>query len=88
MTNQDYIKNIARLKEIEAIVKNPESSLDKIDELIEETKKLVKECYSYTRSLKQKVDSLADIDKEANDAERVSLSDAQYFGDDDENLPF
>ena len=88
MTNQDYIKNIARLKEIEAIVKNPESSLDKIDELIEETKKLVKECYSYTRSLKQKVDSLADIDKEANPAEDMSRSDAQYFGDDDENLPF
>ena len=66
MTNQDYIKNIARLKEIEEIVKNPESSLDKIDGLIEETKELVKECYSYTRSLKQKVDSLADIDKEAN----------------------
>lgn len=88
MTNQDYIKNIARLKEIEEIVKNPESSLDKIDGLIEETKELVKECYSYTRSLKQKVDSLADIDKEANDAECVSLSDAQYFGDDDENLPF
>lgn len=88
MTNQDYIKNIARLKEIEDIVKNPESSLDKIDGLIEETKELVKECYSYTRSLKQKVDSLADIDKEANDAERVSLSDAQYFEDNDENLPF
>lgn len=88
MTNQDYIKNIARLKEIEAIVKNPESSLDKIDGLIEETKELVKECYSYTRSLKQKVDSLADIDKEANDAERVSLSDAQYFEGNDENLPF
>ncbi|MBO8474786.1 MAG: hypothetical protein IAB91_05805, partial [Bacteroidetes bacterium] len=45
MTNQDYIKNIARLKEIEEIVKNPESSLDKIDGLIEETKELVKECY-------------------------------------------
>lgn len=88
MTNQDYIKNIARLKEIEEIVKNPESSLDKIDGLIEETKELVKECYSYTRSLKQKVDSLADIDKEANDAEHVSLSDAQYFEDNDENLPF
>lgn len=88
MTNQDYIKNIARLKEIEAIVKNPESSLDKIDELIEETKKLVKECYSYTRSLKQKVDSLADIDKEANPAEDMSWSDVQAFGEDDEDYPF
>lgn len=88
MTNQDYIKNIARLKEIEEIVKNPESSLDKIDGLIEETKELVKECYSYTRSLKQKVDSLADIDKEANPAEDMSRSDVQAFGEDDEDYPF
>ena len=41
MTNQDYINNIARLKEIESAVKNPETSLDRIDELIGETKKLV-----------------------------------------------
>ena len=69
MTNQDYIRNIARLKEIEAIVKNPESSLDKIDELIDETRRLVTECYGYTRTLKQKVDSLADIDKEISAAD-------------------
>ena len=36
MTNQDYINNIARLKEIESAVKNPETSLDRIDELIKE----------------------------------------------------
>ena len=58
MTNQDYINNVARLKEIEEIVKNPESSLDKIDELIEETKKIVSDCYAYTRGLKEKVESL------------------------------
>ena len=69
MTNQDYIRNIARLKEIEAIVKNPESSLDKIDELIDETRRLVTECYGFTRTLKQKVDSLADIDKEIGAAD-------------------
>ncbi len=61
MTNKEYMENVARLKEIEAVVKNPEFSLDKIDELIEETKKLVKECYDYTRTLKEKVDSLNDI---------------------------
>lgn len=58
MTNQEYIQNIERLKEIEATVKNPESSLDKIDELIEETKKIVTACYAYTRGLKEKVESL------------------------------
>ncbi len=67
MTNQDYIRNIARLKEIEAIVKNPESSLDRIDELIDETRKLVAECYGYTRSLKQKVDSLSDMGVDEED---------------------
>jgi len=61
MTNKDYIKNIARLKEIEEIVKNPESSLDSIDELIEETKSIVSACYAYTRGLKEKVQSLNDI---------------------------
>ena len=50
-----------RLKEIEAIVKDPSSSLDKIDELIEETKLLASDCYAYTRGLKQKVETLADI---------------------------
>jgi len=58
MTNKEYTEKIARLKEIEAIVKSPESSLDKIDELIEETKKIVAECYAYTRGLEEKVESL------------------------------
>lgn len=71
MTNQDYIRNIARLKEIEALVKNPESSLDRIDELIDETRRLVKECYGYTRNLKAKVDSLADIDNENDSFDTV-----------------
>ena len=34
MTNKEYIQKINRLKEIEAMVKNPDSSLEKIDELI------------------------------------------------------
>lgn len=58
MTDQEYIQKVERLKEIEATVKNPESSLDKIDELIEETKQIVTECFAYTRELKSKVDSL------------------------------
>lgn len=61
MTNQEYIKKVNRLKEIEALVKDPESSLEKIDELIEETKKLASECYSYTRELREKMDSLGEI---------------------------
>lgn len=61
MTNKEYIDNINRLKEIEATVKNPDSSLDKIDELIEETKKLASACYAYTRELRDKVSTLEDI---------------------------
>lgn len=63
MTNEEYIQKINRLKEIEALVKNPESSLEKIDELIEETKSLAAACYGYTRELKKKVDSLGDIEQ-------------------------
>ena len=42
MNNEDYRKNIERLKEIENTVRDPESSLDRIDELIDETRRLVK----------------------------------------------
>lgn len=58
MDNKDYKEKIERLKEIEAIVKDPDSSLDKIDLLLAETKKLAAECYAYTRELKEKLDSL------------------------------
>jgi len=58
MTNEDYIKKLNRLKEIEEMVKKPEFSLDNIDSLIEETKAVVAECYSYTRGLKEKVEEL------------------------------
>lgn len=58
MTIEDYKKNIERLKEIEAIVKNPESSLDKIDALLAETKALAEQCRNYTRELRGKVDTL------------------------------
>ncbi|MGM9752659.1 MAG: hypothetical protein ACI3ZK_01200 [Candidatus Cryptobacteroides sp.] len=61
MNNQDYKKNLDRLKEIEEIVKNPDSSLDSIDALLEETKKIVEECFAYTRNLKEKVEGLADL---------------------------
>lgn len=58
MDNKEYRKKIARLKEIEEIVKNPDSSLDKIDDLLAETKKLAADCYAYTRSLREKVETL------------------------------
>ncbi len=61
MTNKDYQKNIERLKEIEAAVKNPETALDKIDDLLAETKKIATQCYQYTRGLQDKVDELNDI---------------------------
>jgi len=62
MTDKEYLKNIARLREIEESVKDPQFSLDNIDKLIEETKKIAGECYAYTRGLKEKVDSLSEIE--------------------------
>lgn len=76
MTNQDYIKMVARLKEIEELVKNPESSLDKIDELIEETKQIVTSCYGYTRGLKAKVESLNKVNM--NDLEEDDYVPQSY----------
>ena len=61
MNNEDYRKNIERLKEIEKTVRDPESSLDKIDELIDETRRLVEECYEYTRMLSGKISALDDL---------------------------
>ena len=61
MNNEDYRKNIERLKEIENTVRDPESSLDRIDELIDETRRLVKECYGYTRSLSGKITALDEL---------------------------
>ena len=61
MNNEDYRKNIERLKEIENTVRDPESSLDRIDELIDETRRLVKECYGYTRSLSVKITALDEL---------------------------
>ena len=61
MNNEDYRKNIERLKEIENTVRDPESSLDRIDELIDETRRLVNECYGYTRSLSEKITALDEL---------------------------
>lgn len=58
MTNEDYIKKLSRLREIEDAVKKPEFSLDNIDALIDETKAIVEECLAYTRGLREKVDEL------------------------------
>lgn len=58
MTNKEYLDKLARLKEIDSLVRKPELGLDKIEELITETKKLVEECYGYTRGLKKQVESM------------------------------
>ena len=59
MTNEDYIKNLKRLAQIEKTVKDPSFSLDKIDDLLEETKLLVEQCYNYTKGIKDKLEDLS-----------------------------
>ena len=63
MNNEDYKKNVARLKELEAMVKDPELSLDKVDDILKETEKLVKECRNYLRGVEEKLQELADINE-------------------------
>ena len=62
MTNKEYVRNIERLREIEEIVKNPESSLERIESLIDETGNIVSACYGYTRGLREKVESLNNLE--------------------------
>ncbi len=57
MTQQDYKKDVKRLKEIEAQIKDPSFSVDKIEELLLESESIVKECKEYTRTLREKLDS-------------------------------
>lgn len=57
MTQQDYKRNIERLKEIEAQIKDPSFSVDRIEDLLSESESIVKECKEYTRNLREKLDS-------------------------------
>lgn len=71
MDSNQYKQHVQRLQEIEALVKNPETALGDIDALIEETKRLVTECYSYTRTLSDKV---AELDKITPDSVSIEAS--------------
>lgn len=63
MNNEAYKEKVERLKELEAMVKNPELSLDKVDDILKETEKLVKECRNYLRGVEDKLQELADINE-------------------------
>ena len=63
MNNEAYKEKVERLKELEAMVKEPELSLDKVDDILKETEKLVKECRNYLRGVEDKLQELADINE-------------------------
>ena len=65
MNNEAYKEKVERLKELEAMVKNPELSLEKVDDIVKETEKLVKECRNYLRGVEDKLQELADIQSAA-----------------------
>lgn len=56
----DYAKAIAELEAIAAKVENPETKLDDIDALVGRSKELLKQCREYLRTVKEKIDSLAE----------------------------
>ena len=56
----DYAKAIAELEERAVKVENPETRLDDIDALVARSKELLKQCREYLRSVKEKIDTLAD----------------------------
>ena len=63
MNNDAYKERVERLKELEAMVKDPELSLDKVDDILKETEKLVNECRNYLRGVEDKLQELADINE-------------------------
>ena len=63
MNTDAYKERVERLKELEAMVKDPELSLDKVDDILKETEKLVKECRNYLRGVEDKLQELADINE-------------------------
>lgn len=58
MDSLQYKKNVERLREIEALVRDPGSGLGDIDKLLDETRRLVTECFLFTRGLSEKVAQL------------------------------
>ncbi len=69
ITSEKYQKNLFRLQEIEEKVKDPNVALREIDSLIDETKKLVAECYRYTRGLRSKVEALETFNPDEEEEE-------------------
>ncbi len=56
MNQQEYISKVERLRQIEAQVKDPSFSLDRVEELLEESAAIVRSCKEYTRGLRERLE--------------------------------
>lgn len=52
----DYNASMARLEEITARVEDPDTSLDDIGALVEESAKLMEKCRAYLRTVRESVE--------------------------------
>lgn len=53
----DYNASMARLEEIVAVVENPDTSLEDIGALVEESAKLMEKCRAYLRTVRESVNA-------------------------------
>ena len=51
----DYTKAVVRLDEIAAKVEDPKTSLDDIGGLVKESRRRIKECREYLRSVRESI---------------------------------
>ena len=56
----DYAKAVATLEEMAAKAQNPATPLEDVGAMVKDSKKLVKECRDYLRSLRETIDSQDD----------------------------
>lgn len=55
MTEKEYKENMERLRAIEEEIKKPDFSLDRIESLLEESRKRINECRDYLRGIREEL---------------------------------
>lgn len=55
MTEKEYKDNMERLRAIEEEIKKPDFSLDRIETLLEESRKRINECRDYLRGIREEL---------------------------------
>lgn len=55
MTEKEYKENMERLRSIEEEIKKPDFSLDRIEAVLEESRRRISDCRAYLRGLRDEL---------------------------------